>query len=135
MLELTTKKTRIDHSSEDDHRESRISSLPPTSPPHPPLLPPSQDESLFGPPARLQQMTGNRSWGGCSAPEMGATAKRKGLFKQFLDASKPIITCLQPDRSMIYAVALDVRGHNTNSGEAWNESGIRQTLHVIHRAP
>ena len=29
-----------------------------------------QDETLFGPPARLKQMTGNRSWGGSSAPDL-----------------------------------------------------------------
>lgn len=29
-----------------------------------------QDESLFGSPARFKQMTGNRSWGGSSAPDL-----------------------------------------------------------------
>ena len=45
-----------------------------------------QDETLFGSPARFKQMTGNRSWGGSSAPDLyggestgaGSLTKRTG---------------------------------------------------------
>ncbi len=32
-----------------------------------------QDETLFGPPARLSQMTGNRSWGSSSTPSVSTS--------------------------------------------------------------
>ena len=35
-----------------------------------PSLSPVQDESLFGPPQHLLQMTGSRGWGSASAPTL-----------------------------------------------------------------
>ena len=47
-------------------------------------MPSFQDETLFGSPARFKQMTGNRSWGGDSAPDLspGGLAEGSGSQKK-----------------------------------------------------
>lgn len=43
-----------------------------------------QDESLFGPPARLKQMTGNRSWTDTTVPDTSSKEKSKNGEKMLL---------------------------------------------------